>query len=138
MYNAKNEMTDAVFCNEMLSIQFKFNYGAIDVSRIIFTIGIKDQTDELIAFFSSDEMGFTLNGTSNTIVLTIPQLGLRPGDYSIWLFASYNTTAPSDFCDVVNNSAQLTVLPVDFWKTGKMIRSRNAAFLDAGFLQTGN
>jgi hypothetical protein len=62
-------------------------------------------------------------------MLDIPHLSLRPNNYTIWLFASYETTSPSDFCDVIEAAATFTILPVDFWISGKLIRSRNTAFL---------
>ena len=133
--NEKNEITDTFFCNEQTEIKIRFSNQQIDLSRIIITVGIKDLYNELIAFFSSDEMGFTLKDNSDEFILRIPHLALRPGNYSVWLFASYQSTAPSDFCDVIDSVAHLNILPVDFWGTGKMIRSRNTAFFNGTFLQ---
>lgn len=133
--NEKGEITETLFCNERVTFQVQFNNAEIDVSRIILSLGLKDQNNELIAFFSSDEMGFQLNPGSNCYKLDIPHLALRAGNYSVWLFASYQSTAPSDFCDVIEAAAMITILPIDFWVPGKMIRSRNTAFFSGTYSQ---
>jgi lipopolysaccharide transport system ATP-binding protein len=135
IFNNKNDKTNTIFCNEAVNFEIFYEYKSIDVSKIIASVGIKDRNNELIAFFSFDEMGFHLNNTSNRLMLNIPHLALRPENYSIWLFASYNSTAPVDFCDVIDDAESITILPVDFWIPGKMIRSRNTAFFKGEFSQ---
>jgi lipopolysaccharide transport system ATP-binding protein len=133
--NEKQELTETLFCNERVTFDIKFTYKEIDLSKIVLSLGFKDQNNELIAFFSSDEMGFRLNANTNCYKLDIPHLALRAGNYSVWLFASYGSTAPSDFCDVIDGVANITILPIDFWVPGKMIRSRNTAFFNGNYLQ---
>ncbi len=133
--NEKGEITETLFCNERVTFYIQFTNADIDISRIILSLGLKDQNNELIAFFSSDEMGFNLNSGSNCYKLDIPHLALRSGNYSVWLFASYQSTAPSDFCDVMDAVATITILPIDFWVPGKMIRSRNTAFFNGVYSQ---
>jgi hypothetical protein len=133
--NEKHEETTTLFCNEGATFKIYFKHQDVEVSKIIATFGIKDKNNELIAFFAFDEMGFKLSDCSNQFFLKVPQLALRPGDYSVWLFASYGSTSPSDFCDVIDDAANFTILPVDFWVPGKMIRSRNTAFFDGEFNQ---
>ncbi|MGN6531723.1 MAG: ABC transporter ATP-binding protein [Ginsengibacter sp.] len=133
--NDQMEETSSFFCNDPLSISIRFSNKKIDIEKIIISIGFKDQFNELIAFFTTDEMGFKLNDISNDFKLSIPALGLRPGVYSIWLLATYETTAVSDFCDVIEDAATITVLANDFWNTGKVIRSRNTAFFNGMYSQ---
>jgi lipopolysaccharide transport system ATP-binding protein len=133
--NEKGERTNTLFCNEKTSIEIEFSQDGVDLSKLILTVGIKDFNNELIAFFSSDEMGFFLSNSTNRFMLDIPHLSLRPNNYTIWLFASYETTSPSDFCDVIEAAATFTILPVDFWISGKLIRSRNTAFLPGFYKQ---
>jgi lipopolysaccharide transport system ATP-binding protein len=133
--NEKGIVTDTLFCNEKMSVELEFQAGNIDVSKIILSVGFKDQDNELIAFFSSDEMGFCLHNGSNRFKLEIPHLALRAGNYSIWLFSSYGSTSPSDFCDVIDNAITITILPIDFWVPGKIIRSRNTAFFNGTYHQ---
>ena len=133
--NNKGEETESVFCNDALVIDIYFDHKNIDLTRVILSVGFKDQNNELIAFFSTDEMGFVLNDTSSFFRLSIPAIGLRPGTYSIWLFSSHNTTTPGDFCDIIDHAAILTILPNDFWVPGKMIRSRNTAFFNGTYSQ---
>ena len=133
--NGKGERTHSVFCNEKTSIEIEFNQVGIDLTKLIITVGFKDINNGLIAFFSTDEMGFILNDRTNFFILDIPHISLRPSNYSIWLFASYETTSPSDFCDVIDSAVTLTILPIDYWLQGRMIRSRNSAFLTGLFRQ---
>jgi len=133
--NEKGERTHSVFCNEKTSIEIEFNQVGIDLTKLIITVGFKDINNGLIAFFSTDEMGFILNDRTNFFMLDIPHISLRPSNYSIWLFASYETTSPSDFCDVIDSAVTLTILPIDYWLQGRMIRSRNSAFLTGLFRQ---
>ncbi len=133
--NEKGERTNTLFCNESVSFLIQFTREGIDVSRIILSLGLKDQNNELIAFFTSDEMGFYLNEDSNCYQLDIPHLALRAGDYSVWLFASYQTTDPKDFCDVIDSAIMISILPIDFWVSGKMIRARNTAFFNGIYSQ---
>jgi lipopolysaccharide transport system ATP-binding protein len=133
--NEGNEEASSFFSNDSLAISIRFSKKEIDVEKIIISIGFKDQFNELIAFFTTDEMGFKLNDFSNDFKLSIPALGLRPGVYSVWLLATYETTAASDFCDVIEGAASITVLANDFWNTGKVIRSRNTAFFNGMYSQ---
>lgn len=133
--NEKGEVTETLFCNEKTTIDIQFVYNEIELSKVIISVGLKDENNELIAFFSSDEMGFQLNDSSNRFRLDIPHLALRAGNYSVWLFASYLSTAPSDFCDVIDQVASVSILPIDFWVPGKMIRARNTAFFSGNYVQ---
>jgi lipopolysaccharide transport system ATP-binding protein len=133
--NTKGDQTNTLFCNENISIQLCFLSEVEDIKKIILTIGFKDRNGELIAFFTSDEMGFALESGKDSLILNIPKLALRPDTYSVWLFASYQTTSPSDFCDVIDDAAMINILPVDHWQSGKLIRQRNTAFLEGDFYQ---
>lgn len=126
---------ESVFCNEPLTLQIAFNYKDIDLSRVIITVGFKDPNFELIAFFSTDEIGFKLSSETNKFKLVIPELGLRPGSYSIWLFSSYENTSPTNFCDVIENATTLDVLSIDYWVPGKSIRARHTAFFKGTYIQ---
>ncbi|HVZ98463.1 MAG TPA: ABC transporter ATP-binding protein, partial [Chitinophagaceae bacterium] len=131
----RNGETESVFCNDALTINLHFSYKEIDISQMVISVGFKDQFNELIAFFSSDEMGFKLTPGINEFNLHIPKVGLRPGTYTIWLFAAYKLATPENYCDIVDGAATITVLASDYWHSGKMLRSRNAAFFDGVYLQ---
>ena len=131
----RNEETESVFCNDTLTIQIHFSHQEIDPSLMVLSIGFKDQFHELIAFFSSDEMGFSLKPGTKEFELRIPKLGLRPGTYSVWLFSAYKLATPNNYCDIVEGAATITVLASDYWNSGKMLRSRNAAFFEGTYVQ---
>jgi lipopolysaccharide transport system ATP-binding protein len=133
--NEKEEQTDTLFCNERIAIHLQFEFTSINVSKVIISVGFKDQNNELVAFFSSDEMGFHFCDKSRDFTLDIPHLALRAGNYSIWLFASYESTSPQDFCDIIDHATFIHILPIDFWVPGKLIRSRNTAFFNGTYSQ---
>ncbi len=133
--NKDGEETENIFCNEPMVIDIHFSFKNIDLTRIILSVGLRDQNNELVAFFSTDEMGFSLKKATTHFTLKIPQVALRPSTYSIWLFASYGTTALNDFCDVIFDAATITILPTDFWVPGKMIRSGYSTFMNGVYVQ---
>lgn len=133
--NEQNLITNYLNCNDSALLKISFKATNIDLSKMIITVGFKNQEDELIAFFSSDEMGFKLTKVDNFFYLKIPNIKLRPSTYSIWLFASYESTRPEDFCDVLNNCLEIVILPIDHWRVGKSIRNSQSAFFEGTFYQ---
>jgi len=77
------------------------------------TIGISffDMLRTRVLSILSDEQNADLTILRNKDVLrvTIPNFALRPGEYSIDLFASAPDTCPSSFCDVIEDAARITV-----------------------------
>ncbi|RXJ45396.1 ABC transporter ATP-binding protein [Gelidibacter gilvus] len=115
-------------------IEIKFQSNEINVEDIIFTVGIKDINDELICFWASDEMGYKLDKNLNDITLFISKLLLRGGQYSIWLFSSYKTTAQNNFCDVIDKAMIFNVLPSDYWNKGKLNRTNSKVIIDGEYI----
>ena len=58
---------------------------------------------------------------------------LRGSVYSVRLFASYMDTNPENICDSIDNAAYLKVESIDFWGTGKLLRDKKEAILDARY-----
>jgi lipopolysaccharide transport system ATP-binding protein len=96
----------------------------IDEKRIIIAFSLWDEYRNPVAGFLSDEMGsaFQPFGGRGYVEARIPQLLLRGGGYSLKLFASHADTQLESFYDSVEDAAMLTILPGDFWKSGKTNR----------------
>jgi len=118
------------------SYKFRIKFSRaeiIDIRKILVTIGIKDNQDNLICFWSFDELGFSFNNNSNSIILNIPKFMLRAGNYRIWLFSSFNNTAPENFCDVIDFVKSIIVIPSDYFGSGKQNRSNAIVLMDGEF-----
>jgi lipopolysaccharide transport system ATP-binding protein len=110
-----------VVSGEPLSIELDYVAAKrLNPARVILAISLWDRYGNPVALFATDEMGVTFNRFPSTgkVRIRIPTLTLRGGDYALRLQASYGTTGPDDFCDIVENAAMLTVVPGDFWKSG--------------------
>jgi lipopolysaccharide transport system ATP-binding protein len=132
LLNKKNNEVSEVISGEFLKIKLKFDFGPIDLSKMIVTVGIRDKNDELAAFWTSDELGFELVKTGK-IQLIIPKIMLRGGIYNLWLFSSYETTMSEDLCDVIGNVKDLLIIPADYWSSGKLNRTNATALIDGFF-----
>lgn len=118
------------------SYRFNINFSLskkIDRTKIIITVGIKDEQDNLISFWSFDEMGFKLKSNRNTLSLKISKLMLRGGNYRIWLFSSYGDTSSANLCDVIDSVEWLQVVPSDYFGSGKQNRSNALVLMDGKF-----
>ncbi|MBO2544282.1 ABC transporter ATP-binding protein [Salegentibacter sp. BDJ18] len=118
------------------SYKFRIKFSraeTIDLRKVMVTIGIKDNQDNLICFWSFDEMGFTFNENSCSIILNITKFMLRGGNYRIWLFSSYSNTAPENFCDVIDYVKSINVTPSDYFGSGKQNRSNAIVLMDGEF-----
>ena len=136
LFNEDGQQADSIFCNDTCRIALTYSHKPeIDLTKMIITVGFRDQLGELLGFFTSDEMGFKIDPRSKEIILTIPKLGLRPGSYNIWLLSTYETTAPENFADSIENAATVQVLQNDIWSSGKLIREGNRAFFYGTFSQ---
>lgn len=132
--NYNNEI-ESIISGESCEIEITYNSkDKIDLSNIIFTIGLKDEEGQLICFWASDEMKYILsNNNINKIVLKIPRLMLRGGDYRFWLFSSFGNTNEENFCDVIDFVANIKILPGDFWQKGKENRSNGIALIEGNY-----
>jgi len=100
----------------------------IEISKMLFDISIKDNFENFVLQFISDEIGSKFKeNKDNSITLEIAKLLLRGGNYNVRLFATYDTSAPENHCDNIENAAILNVHSSDFWGAGKIIRDRNTA-----------
>lgn len=125
LLNDKNEHVFHCISGEYLRIEIKYkSYVNLDPNKFIFGFRITDNQDNLITGLSSIESGLRLQKIEDEGVINweIPKILLRSGVFNLNLFASYETAAPNDFLDVVENVIDINVLPGDFWETSTINR----------------
>ena len=118
--------------NVMVEVQ---KFEKIKFDKLIISVAFQDFNGNTILLFVSDEMGFNFEKleNSNKFCLKIPAINLRGGDYSIRIVISEGDTRRENFIDVMDNIASISVLPNDIYKSGRINRSLNQAFLLANF-----
>lgn len=134
LFDQFNNKIDSLISGDPCTVQVSFtSQSNIDLTKIIITVGIKNDQDELVCFWASDEMKFNLSPNSKEISLKIPGLMLRGGEYRFWLFSSYENTREENFCDVIDYVKLIKISSGDFWKTGKKNRDNGIALIDGNY-----
>ena len=134
--NKEGQFVTEIFSGTSLFIEFTFNKKeAIDMKQMIVACNFTDNYENRIVSWVSDEMEQhfnQINGT--TFVLEIPEFNLRPSSYNFNYQISYQTTASNDFCDVLQNAGEITVLETGFFIPSKTVRSGHSTLLKAKFI----
>lgn len=126
---------ESTLTREFLRIKLSYKLEKdLDLSQMIIGLNFRDEYENDVLSFISDEMGSKFsNNSSGSFYLEIPSLLLRGSVYSVRLFASYMDTNPENICDSIDNAAYLKVESIDFWGTGKLLRDKKEAILDARY-----
>ncbi len=125
-----------IFSGTGLKIEFHFKKEAsVDMSKMIVACNFSDNYENRIVGWVSDEMEQNFGATNGDVfTLHIPQLNLRPNNYYFNYQISYQSTAPQDFCDVLQNAVTLTVLDTHFFTDDKKIRPGHSSLMKANFI----
>ena len=122
-YNEKGERVNEVFTGHFLRIEFAIKKKPdIDLSKMIVACNLCDQSGNAAVSWISDEMPHNFSTIANTFSLEIPSLSLRPNVYSLRYLICHNTTNQSDFCDLLENAVQITVLNDSFFGGSYLLR----------------
>jgi len=134
-YDENGKQIESPICYEYLKI--KLYYSKIDeikMERMIIGLSFKDDFYNPILTFLSDEMGISFKGNNeNCIILEIPKLMLRPTNYVVGLFSSYQTTQPQDICDLIDCAIVIQVLPTKIWDSDTPIRPYKMSMCEGMF-----
>lgn len=134
--NKKDNEIHEVISGEFLKIKFEFkkNEEAIDYQKLFIGINFKDEQEQVVLSYLSDEMGFNFSGLkqSNKITLVIPNLYLRAGVYDIKVQTGIGTRR-EDFFDSIEKASTIQVLPGKIWESGNQNRPGNFAILPGRF-----
>lgn len=134
-FDKEDKPIQSTLTREFIKIRLQYKVEShLDFSEMIIGVNFRDEYENDVLSFISDEMGskFTMN-SEGSIHLEIPSLLLRGSVYSIRLFASYMNTNPENICDSIDNAAYLKVESIDFWGTGKLLRNKKEAVIDARY-----
>jgi len=132
LFNKNGEFVSQVISGEYLKIEIEFeNQVKINFKKLIISINFNDNYENSIIRFATDEMGIEFSEPrKNILIVEIPKLTLRGGQYTIRLLAIEGDTNKENFLDELNNAFQITVIGSDYWKSGKTLRTGESAFID--------
>jgi lipopolysaccharide transport system ATP-binding protein len=130
-----NKVVSEIFSGDMLKIEFYFEKEKnIDIKYMIVACNFSDTYENRIVGWVSDEMIHNFdNIADNKFVLEIPEVNLRPQNYSFNYQISLKSTAPEDFCDLLQNALTLTILESNFFNPEKKIRLGHSSLMKANF-----
>lgn len=131
-----NNPVSEIFTGDYLKIKLTYiKDKTVSMKDIILDINFRDEYQNNILQFASDEMGAVFaENQDNSITLEIPKLSLRGSIYSIRLFATHKNTEPQNHCDNAENAALLNVISTNYWGTDKIIRNGKQAIIDGVYL----
>ncbi|MEX1190550.1 MAG: ABC transporter ATP-binding protein [Brumimicrobium sp.] len=131
-YNGNNIQVNEIISGEYLKIKFEFEkYDQnIDYNKFFIGINFRDEQEQNVLSFLSDEMGSDFMGfESNTeIILEIPNVYLRSGVYDIRVQTGEGPQRENHF-DTIENVASIQVLQGSIWENGKLNRPGNYAVI---------
>jgi homopolymeric O-antigen transport system ATP-binding protein len=130
--NINNQDVNQVISGEYLKVKLKFekHTGDIDYKRFFLGINFKDDQDQNVLSYLSDEMGsdFSVFKNKNTIELEIPNLFIRAGVYTLRVQIGVGTRK-EDHYDTIEEAASLQILSGKVWEHGLLNRPGNYAIL---------
>ena len=135
-FNKNDETIGQVLSGEYLKIRINFERREnVDFNRLFVGVAFKDEQENKAASFLSDEMGSDLSkyADKNYVDLTIPRLYLRSGFYNLSLQIGEGGTLAENFVDLIQQAAEIFVLPGDLWNSGKINRPGNYAIFPGHF-----
>lgn len=132
LHNKENQLISEAISGEYLKVCLNFKiFEKIDFKTLIICINIKDNYDNVITSFVTDEMGIEFNDPNENILEIItPQLMLRGGQYYFRLLAMEGDTQKENFLDDIENAFSLNVISSDYWNSGKTLRNGESAFMN--------
>ncbi len=133
--NSKKDVVSEVFINEPIQIKLHYKVNqAFDFSKLILSIVLYDNFENVMCAFASDEMGVKfIENSDNEIVLEIPSIQLRPNLYSVAIYSFYEKTHENNYVDTILNASSFEVLSDDVYDSGKLIRNMNCAFIRGNY-----
>jgi lipopolysaccharide transport system ATP-binding protein len=125
MRNNNNDAVKEVFVGEPLDVEFHIQKESnVFLKDMIVACGFSDTYGQPIVSWVSDEVPCNFAEVkNNTFSLKIPKLNLRPGTYSFNYQISLKTTSPNDFCDVLRNAVNISVLSDNAISSTKLLKT---------------
>jgi lipopolysaccharide transport system ATP-binding protein len=135
-YNINDKQVNEVISGESLKIKFKFEKYDPDIDFRNFFIGVnfRDEQEQTVLNYLSDEMGSTLNAFNykEEVMLEVPKIYLRAGSYDLRVQIGIGTGREGRF-DSIEKAASIQVLPGKIWDNGILNRPGNFAVIPGEF-----
>jgi lipopolysaccharide transport system ATP-binding protein len=90
-----------------------------ELNNLIVSVGIDDEYGQRVLFLSNEltnQVFQQVKGDAGEVCIQVPALALKPGHYSLTLFASVN----GEIADWVQDAATMDIEQGDFFGTGKL------------------
>ena len=139
LLNEKGTRINQIVSGDYLKIRLNIDkpLKVIDYSRLFVGIGFNDTEENRVVSFLSDEMGTnfsTLKAESTFIEIEIPALNIRSSTYILSFQINNGSTSTKDLLDKLEKAIEISVLPGDFWKSGRLNRVGNYGLIEATYL----
>lgn len=121
---------------QTLIIKIKLKeFSKIDYSKLLIAINFRDQLQNNVVSFVTDEMGvkFEKLNEQDYFYLKIPEFLLRGEFYSMRILLYEGTSIVENLLDGIENASEINVLPGDIWNTGVTNRKNSSAIIPANF-----
>lgn len=135
--NEQNNNINQIISGDFLKVCLTFEKNAehINYDRLFLGINFKDDQEQTVLSYLSDEMGsdFVKFKNSNNIYLVIPNFNIRAGVYNIRVQTGMGPRREDHF-DTIENAASIQILPGKIWEDGLLNRPGNFAILPGNYI----
>jgi len=130
-YNKNGEQVNTVISGDFIRLKISFHINEMPVEKIILAFNIFDKNEDLKTLTVTDEMNIDINGLVKRgyLFVDFERVLLRGGEYDFKFVLSEGNTWKENHLDRIERACSITVLPGDFYRTGKLNRSYNASIL---------
>ena len=139
IYNSSGDAKVEFFSGDAITIKLNYQINKeFNIREFLFSLVFFDTQERIMAAFPSDELNkvfdFNFEKKIGEIVLHIPELLFRPGNYFISIYSFIGQSGENDYVDMVTNVKKITVLSNDFFHKGILIRSGEYTLLKGKYL----
>ncbi len=135
--DAEGRPVDKVLAGDPIRIRcwVDKNDPTVDPRRLFVGVVFWDEYLAKVAAFYSDEMGadFSFLNEADSFELEVPAVDLRPGRIGVGIHLGDGGTGPRQVLDYVEEATAFSVLPSDFWQSGRTLRPGPFALLRGRF-----
>ncbi len=119
--DGEDKTVDQIISGDRLKIKLKFQTnGTLNYKNLSIRVDFFNHMDIRMVCFLSSEMGNRFDSLNDVdeLILDIPNLFLRGGEYQISLIARIGSGKSVVLLDSINHASALSVLPGDLWGVG--------------------
>lgn len=126
--NVSEVRVNDLVLGESYKLCFEYKrYGNVNPKDVVLVVEVLDRDERIVTTFATDELGvkFSEVPSSGSIVVDIPQLRIRGGDYYVNYLISEkkSKSTPHVHIDFITNAISFKVLSTDFFNSGMIIRN---------------